>query len=76
MTLSSQATYQTVTGEYEEGGVGKIKKKKSDRALFEVAWKVFSLFFRLNSSLILYSRELYSTKVIIFVIQRPRWQKV
>jgi len=35
-------TYQTVTGEYEEGGGGKTKKKKSDRALFEVAWKVFT----------------------------------
>jgi SWI/SNF-related matrix-associated actin-dependent regulator of chromatin subfamily A3 len=33
-------TYQTVTGEYEENGIGKTKKKKSNRALFEVAWKV------------------------------------
>lgn len=35
-------TYQTVTGEHEEGSVGKTKKKKSDCALFEVDWKVFS----------------------------------
>jgi SWI/SNF-related matrix-associated actin-dependent regulator of chromatin subfamily A3 len=33
-------TYQTVAGEYEETAVGKTKKKKSDRTLFEVAWKV------------------------------------
>lgn len=33
-------TYQTVAGEYEEGANGQNKKRKSDRTLFEVAWKV------------------------------------
>lgn len=37
-------TYQTVAGEHEEGTGGKTKKKKSDRALFEVAWKVCTPF--------------------------------
>jgi SWI/SNF-related matrix-associated actin-dependent regulator of chromatin subfamily A3 len=33
-------TYQTVAGEYEEISGNQNKKRKSDRALFEVAWKV------------------------------------
>ena len=42
-------TYQTVTGEYEGGTTGQSKKRKAQRSLFEVSWKVWLL--RVSSSI-------------------------
>jgi SWI/SNF-related matrix-associated actin-dependent regulator of chromatin subfamily A3 len=73
-------TYQTVAGEHLDAasvsGPSKKKKKKIERSLFDIQWKVRSPFFSPPYS---YShprvRELSSMRDITFEIRRRRWPK-
>ena len=73
-------TYQTVTQEHDlasvrKGGSPAAKKRKTDKGLFDVAWKVLAAVFPLVKALnrICLRSASSSTKVITFVIQGRRW---
>jgi hypothetical protein len=74
-------TYQTVAGEAEVSasvvGDGPAKKKKkAERTLFGVKWKVSEVLHKHKAVYHFFISESFSMKDIPFVIRRPRWPKL